>query len=161
MPIQRPITQHGISGMRPIQTARVGAGRMYKDQRYYQALVQAHMQTIRNEMYDLQKNTSQCRSASSALFDMKRVAKDQANIFKESREKLSDVNVIVEVYSTSPDRGQKLSFKASTIKEKNKQLNNEFAEIYQRDKTDEELYKSLHKEYTEVNKKFIYNFRLL
>lgn len=120
----RPITQQGLTGVRPIQTGSSGINRIYKDKRYYMSLMQSHMNSIREELANLRKVTADHRTTSLNRLEARKTAEVSARNYAECQEILSVYNVVLEIQN-SQDKIDKLAFETTTLKERNKHVLNE------------------------------------
>lgn len=125
----RPLTQQGLSGLRPTQTA--GGRRIYRDKRYYISQIQAQTNLIREEMVRLKKEMEEDRMKSLNVNELRRTAQNCAKKIEENQELLGAYNTALEMH-LSKTKEQELVAETEQIKKDNetklKELDNLFNE---------------------------------
>ncbi|KAK9694098.1 hypothetical protein QE152_g33753 [Popillia japonica] len=93
----RPLTQQGLSGLRPTQTA--GGRRIYRDKRYYISQIQAQTNLIREEMVRLKKEMEEDRMKSLNVNELQTnlIREEMVRLKKEMEEdRMKSLNVKME-----------------------------------------------------------------
>ncbi|GJQ74954.1 hypothetical protein Trydic_g9580 [Trypoxylus dichotomus] len=125
----RPLTQQGLSGLRPTQTA--GGRRIYRDKRYYISQIQAQTNLIREEIVRLKKETEENRMKALNINELRRTAQNCARKIEENQELLGTYNTVLEMH-LSKTKEQELIAETEQIKKDNekklKELDNLFNE---------------------------------
>lgn len=126
----RPLTQQGLSGLRPTQTAG-GGKRIYRDKRYYISQIQTQTNLIREEMVRLKKETEENRMKALNINELRRTAEDCAKEIEENQELLGTYNTTLEMH-LSKTKEQEVLAEMEQIKKENeaklKELDNLFNE---------------------------------
>ncbi|XP_017785827.1 PREDICTED: intraflagellar transport protein 74 homolog [Nicrophorus vespilloides] len=127
----RPITQQGLSGLRPPPTSGQGTNRMYRDKRYYTSKIQAHMNAIRDEINRLNKSTLDCRVASINRQEMRRTAETTAKSLTEKQELLTIYNTALDMH-LSKTRTEEIVAETAELKQRNDLLLKELDNVFQK-----------------------------
>jgi len=160
----RPITQHGLSGL-PTAHVRTGTAsgmRQIKDKRFWHGIIQVKIQEIVNETDRLIKESKSIDREKSAKKIYERKVKDAAKELTNLQAKLTDMNIALDSFSSGINR-QQLQNETMVLRERNEnfqtQLENLFRERQAKEELNKELEQSVETERNKINE-MIYSLPL-
>lgn len=155
MMTERPITQHGLSGL-STNSGRIGTAstRMVKDKRYWQAVLQSKVNEIIQEMGKLlNERTSMNREQSAKRMYEKKV-KEAAKELTDLQAQLTGMNIALDNFSSGTTR-QHMQKEAAALREHNEnaqdQLEALFAERQMKDEHNKQLEQEIEVEKNKIN----------
>ncbi|XP_015428549.1 PREDICTED: intraflagellar transport protein 74 homolog [Dufourea novaeangliae] len=94
--IERPITQHGVAGVRPGTGRGLSMMRQIQDKRYYSGLMQLKMRDLNQEIAILMKNIEDQNKERATYLHYDKRAKDLATELTTLQGQLADYNIVVD-----------------------------------------------------------------
>ncbi|KAL0278856.1 UNVERIFIED_CONTAM: hypothetical protein PYX00_000548 [Menopon gallinae] len=142
--IDRPITQQGVTGLRP-STTKGPQFRQVLDKRYYDGLIRMKMKTIADEVVKLNTEIEiqQQQHATSEIYE-KRVREIAAEL-TELQGQLADYNMVVDKINTNTGKFE-IDREAETMKFENENLAAELDQLFGQNRTKEEQLQLLEQE---------------
>lgn len=116
--------------------------RLYYDKRYYMALVQGHMNKIRDEIGDLKSKTSRQKPTSAALAGDREAAKEGARVYEAAQKELGVLNIALEMHLSKIGPEETVS-ETAEVNKKNSAMLEELNKLYQQKNRCEESKKKL------------------
>lgn len=131
MMTDRPLTQHGLSGL-PTAAGRIGTAsgmRQVKDKRYWMGQLQMKMQELINETDKLvkEKNGHDREKSAKRLYEKK--VKEAAKELTNLQSHLTDMNVALDSFSSGLTR-QHMQNEATAIRERNENFQNSMENLF-------------------------------
>ncbi|XP_050092061.1 intraflagellar transport protein 74 homolog [Anopheles aquasalis] len=153
----RPITQHGISGLSTsygrLGTA-TGGNRQIKDKRYWQALLQSKIQEINQETDKLMKEKKVLDRERSARKIYEKRVKEAAKELTNLQSTLTSMNLSLDNFSSGMTR-QHLLNETAALRERNEHVQEQLELIFKqrqlKDSENRDLEKETEKEKNKVN----------
>ncbi|XP_026471256.1 intraflagellar transport protein 74 homolog [Ctenocephalides felis] len=152
--LDRPITQHGISGL---ATASSGGGntRQIQDRRYWEGVLQLKMRDLQEEIVRLQTFTQAAAREQSAKKHYDKKVKRIAAELTELQGKLADYNLVMENLSSGGDRSR-MENQAQKLREQNEILQANVESVFEQRQKAEENMIQLEKQIEEENQKIMH-----
>lgn len=147
--IDRPITQQGVTGLRP-STTKGPQFRQVLDKRYYDGLIRMKMKTIADEVAKLngEIEIQQQQHATSEIYE-KRVREVAAEL-TELQGQLADYNMVVDKINTNTDKFE-IDREAQKMKFENDNLAEELDQLFGQNRAKEEQLQLLEQEIQNVS----------
>ncbi|XP_055691206.1 intraflagellar transport protein 74 homolog [Lutzomyia longipalpis] len=142
--LERPITQHGLSGL-STASGRVGTAagqRQVKDRRYWQGVVQMKIQEISLEAERLARDKKTLERDQSARKMYEKRIKESAKELSNLQAQLTDMNLALDGYSSGFSR-QQMQSEASGIRERNESVQTQLEGLFTQRQAREEANRRL------------------
>ncbi|XP_058461923.1 intraflagellar transport protein 74 homolog [Malaya genurostris] len=153
---ERPITQHGISGL-STSYGRVGTAsgnRQIKDKRYWQALLQSKIQEISQETDKLMKEKKFLDREKSAKKLYEKKAREAAKELTHLQSTLTSMNIALDNCSSGMTR-QQLQNETTALRERNEHIQEQLEVVFKQRQTkdveNKELEVDVEKEKNKIN----------
>lgn len=145
----RPITQQGLSGLRPAQTPKAGANRIYRDKRYYMSQIQSHMNKIKDEITRLDKETKEYKIMALNKNEYRRQAEELAQELTKQQELLNEYNTVLDINLSRTSLDQ-IHTETSELRRNNERKLKELENAYNLKVKYEDQLRAIKKELAEV-----------
>lgn len=146
----RPITQQGLTGVRP--PTKAGSGRFVVDKSYYISLLRAHMNNLVNEIKKLSEELEKCEQDRQNLLIYEKKAEEEASIIRELQGRLVDCNKIVDLMNTNSELDE-MNKELNELQEQNVIVEKSLNELFEDRRLKEEAIQNLEKEIEEQKTK--------
>lgn len=153
---ERPITQHGISGL-STSYGRIGTAtgnRQVKDKRYWQAVLQSKIQEISQETEKLMKEKKFLDREKSARKLYEKRVKDSAKQLTKLQSTLTSMNIALDNCSSGMTR-QQLQNETLALRERNEHIQEQLETVFKqrqiKDTENRELEAETEKEKNKIN----------
>ncbi|KAK0082851.1 hypothetical protein PV325_009744 [Microctonus aethiopoides] len=100
----RPITQHGVAGIRPGTTRGLPMTRQIQDKRYYEGLMQLKIRELNQEISIISKEIDNQNKERATFMHYDSRAKDLASELTELQGKLADYNIVIDKVASNVDK---------------------------------------------------------
>lgn len=102
--VDRPITQHGIAGMRPGTTRGLPMTRQIQDKRYYEGLLQLKVRELTQEIGTIMKDIEMQNKEKATFLHYDKRAKNLAAELTNLQAELADYNLVVDKMTLDVDK---------------------------------------------------------
>ncbi|EFN80669.1 intraflagellar transport protein 74 homolog [Harpegnathos saltator] len=103
--LDRPITQHGIAGVRPGTTRGLPMTRQIQDKRYYEGLLQLKIRELTQEVGTIMKDIDTQNKEKATFLHYDKRAKSLAAELTTLQAELADYNLVVDKMTLDVDKG--------------------------------------------------------
>ncbi|XP_072757105.1 intraflagellar transport protein 74 homolog isoform X1 [Anoplolepis gracilipes] len=139
--VDRPITQHGIAGMRPGTTRGLPMTRQIQDKRYYEGLLQLKIRELSQEIGKIMKDIEVQNKEKATFLHYDKRAKSLAAELTSLQTELADYNLVVDKMTLDVDK-EEIEQEAKELALMNERKSAEVERMFEQRK---EMEQKLHK----------------
>ncbi|KAK2574968.1 hypothetical protein KPH14_008731 [Odynerus spinipes] len=143
--LERPITQHGIAGIRPGTTRGLSMTRQVQDKRYYEGLLQLKMRELSQEIATIMRDIDMQNKERATILHYDKRAKDLAAELTTLQGELADYNIVVDKMTSNVDK-ESVEQEAKELALKNGRATAEIEEMFERRQAMEQQLRRMEKE---------------
>ncbi|XP_057337403.1 intraflagellar transport protein 74 homolog [Microplitis mediator] len=126
----RPITQHGIAGMRPATTRGLPMTRQIQDKRYYEGLIQLKLRELNQEIAVISNEIEAQKKERVTFAHYDNRAKELAAELTELQGKLADYNIVMDKVASNIDKDD-MEDEVKEIKSSNERMSVEIDNLFE------------------------------
>lgn len=143
--LDRPITQHGIAGVRPGTTRGLPMTRQIQDKRYYVGLLQLKIRELSQEIATILKDIENQNKERTKLLHYDKRAKELAAELTALQGELADYNIVVDKMTSDIDKGS-VGMEAKDLSLRNEHVTLEIENLFEERKMLEQTLNEMKKQ---------------